>query len=183
MGESIVAGVISGLISSVFIYIVTFRIKPKVNISDDICYDVKEKKYRIKVINLSHANLVDVKYTLHACYRSGDGIVDIYEIPPMKARLEFFQAYSAEDKEADYAVRLSYDLNDYVNKDYSYFLFTFHAKHAVSGTTVFIRKEFSKESIKCGRFETGKSAKVLLESCHNEFLKCDKGCQSEKMRS
>ncbi len=176
MGLSIIAGIISGMISSLFLYIVMFRIKPRLLISKEICRDTSNESFRIKIVNLSHANLVDVKYTLHACYRSSDGIVDVGEIAPAKSKLEFIQKYSRDDSNFDYAVRLSYDLNRYISSDYMYFLFTFYAKHAVSGTATFIRKEFTREQIQCGRFETGKSTKILIEPCHHAFSECNQVC-------
>lgn len=180
MGESIIAGIISGVISSLFLYIVLFRVKPHLLISNNICRDKFDNKFRIKVVNLSHANLSDVKYTLHACYRSEDGIVDVEEIAPAKSKLEFVQRYSRKDMYADYAVRLSYDLTPYISGDYSYFLFTFYAKHSISGTGTFIRKEFTQEQIHCGRFETGKSTKILIESCHQIFSQCAQSGQCQQ---
>lgn len=174
MGESIIAGIISGVIASVFLYVIMFRIKPNIHIADDICHDVNDKKYRIKFVNKSRANLVDVKYTLHACYRSSDGIIDIQEVQPEKSRLEFVQAYSKADTDADYAVRISYDLSNYISDEYSYFLFTIYAKHSWSGTSRFVRKEFRKDAIKCGKFETGKSTKVIVAPCHKSYSACEK---------
>lgn len=177
LATSIITGVISGLISSAFLYVVLFRIKPNLKISDDICRDIHDGKFRIKIVNLTHSNLVDVKYTLHACYCSGDGIIDILEIPPVKSKLEFVQAYSTNEEDSDYAIRLSYDLSSFMSADYNYFLFTFYAKHSISGTATFVRKEFKKEQIKCGQFETGKSTKVLLTQCHSTYQTCENSCK------
>lgn len=178
MVQSIAAGIISGLISSCFLYVVMFQIKPKFKISEQICRGKDDKIYRIKIVNLTHVNLIDVKYTLHAYYRSADGIADVEEVPPRKTPLEFVQAYSKGDPVCDYAVRISYDLDNFINKDeYDFFVFTFSAKHALSGTVSFVRKEFRKEDIVCGRFQTGDSTLILLERCHAQsYVNCASRC-------
>lgn len=174
--EGIIPGVISGVISSVFLYIVIFRIKPRLKISDDICRDKQNHSFRVKVVNLTRVNLVDVKYTLDVCYPHGDGIVDIQEIIPAKSRMEFMEAYSSDEENSNYAVRLSYNIDDSIFQKDCYFLFTFYAKHAVSGTATFIRKQFYPKNIKCGHFEMGKSTKIIVEPCHQTFCNCNKRC-------
>ena len=177
MVGSVVAGIISGLISSGIIYIILFRIKPNVIVSKDICRDREDKLYRVKVVNRTRANLVDVKYTLHYCHRYPDGIVNIEEIPPKKSPVEFLQAYLKSDKDSDYAIRLAfqYDENTSVGPD-DYLLFTFYAKHSVSGTTTFLRQEYHDCDFRCGRFETGISTKVLVEVCYNMCKTFGKDC-------
>lgn len=183
MGLSVLAGVISGLISSFVIYIFTFGMRPRAKISDHISRDKNDGMCRIKIVNLCRANLVDVQYTLRACHRSGDGIIDIDEVAPAKAKLQFIQAYTKNDPDARYAVRISYDLSKYICPNYSYFEFTLYAKHPTSGTARFLTKRFEMDSIQCGKFETGKSTKVLLESScsHAEhYVKCiTESCNSQ----
>lgn len=173
MFEAIVAGIISGILSSCIIYIALFKIKPNVLISDELCRDCINNKFRVKIVNLSRANLIDVKYTLHYCRRYSDGIGDLTEIEPSKSRLEFIEAYSAADSYADYAVRITYEIDDsFELADNDCFIFTLYAKHALSGTATFITKEYDANNIKCGRFETGKSTKILVESCNKTFKTC-----------
>lgn len=173
------SGVISGVISSLFLYFVIFRIKPKVKVSKHICRGIHDGIFRIKVVNLTRTNLTDVKYNLYACYRAADGNMDTEEIPPCKPKLGFIQAYSRKqnEKNTDFAIRISYKLNKYMTPDYSSFLFTFSAKHAVSGTSIFIRKEYAKEDVECGQFNLGESTAVQLPPCHNSvYQNCNGEC-------
>lgn len=173
MLEGIIAGLISGILSSIIISVVLFGIKPKVIISKELCRDYSDKNYRVKIVNLSRANLIDVKYTMHYCRRYSDGIGDLQEIEPTKSRLQFIDAYSTSDKYADYAVRITYAIDDtYELADNDCIIFTFYAKHALSGTSIFMTKEYKATDIKCGRFETGKSTKIIVESCNRTFDSC-----------
>lgn len=173
MLEAIAAGIVSGILSSGIIYLALFKVKPKVLISDNLCRDYRDGKFRVKIVNLSRANLTDVKYSLHYCRRYSDGIGDLTEIEPSKSRLEFIEAYSKEDSYADYAVRITYQLdNNFELAESDSIIFTFYAKHAISGTATFVTKEYKATNIKCGRFETGKSTKVLVESCNKTFKDC-----------
>ena len=175
-----VAGIISGLISSAFLYVVLFRIKPKVKISDSICRDPKEGKFRVKVVNKTRANLIDVKYSLHVCYKTDDDIKDLEEIAPTKTRLEFISAYPINSNSCDYAIRLSFEPSSTFQADeHTYYIFTFFAKHSISGTPLFVRKEYSAKDIKCGQFETSNSTKVLLEPCHSAYANCGMKCRRD----
>lgn len=177
MGQSLVAGIVSGLISSVFLYVVLFRIKPKVKISDSICRDPKDGKFRVKVVNKTRANLIDVKYSLHACYKTDDDIKDLKEIELTKTRLEFISAYPINTNSCDYAIRVSFNPADEFRSDeHTYYIFTFFAKHSISGTPLFVRKEYAAKDIKCGQFETSDSTKVLLETCHSVYASCGMEC-------
>lgn len=155
-----------------------FQVKPRFKISEQICRGKDDKVYRIKIVNLSHVPLIDVKYTLHAYYRSADGIADVAEVLPRKTPLQFVQAYSRGDSVCDYAVRISYELDTFVKQsDYDFFVFTFSAKHALSGTVSFTRKEFKKRDIVCGRFQAGKSTLILSERCRADcFIDCANQC-------
>ena len=173
MMDSIIAGIISGILSSAIIAIALFGIKPKVIISNELCRDCKDGKFRIKIVNLSRSNLIDVKYTLHYCRRYSDGIGDFHEIQPSKSRLEFLEAYSSDESYSDYAVRISYNIDDrfeLTNNDC--IIFTFYAKHALSGTATFITKEYKASNVKCGHFETGRSTKIIVELCNKTFESC-----------
>lgn len=184
MCSSLVSGIISGVLASLFLYVILFRIKPKIKISDEISYDIHRKIFQIKVVNLTHTDLVNVKYTLHACYRFGDGILDAKAIEPLKEKFEFIQAYSKSDcnENADYAVRISYDLspciNDrLVNSESGYFLFSLYAEHSFSGSGIYLQKEYPLDKIVCGQFQLGKSTTILRERmCREAFSSCNHTC-------
>ena len=168
-----IIGVLSGLIASITFFLLLCKIKPVVVISDDICRDLHDDLFRIKVVNKSKFDLIDVKYSLYACYRSGDGTIDVKEICPVKSKLEFVHSYSPSGKSSDYAIRISYKLTDYINEKYNCFLFTFYSKHSLSGTGSFIRKEYTKDNIKCGKFQLKESTEIIMESCHRTYQNCD----------
>ncbi len=176
MVTSILTGVFSGVIASLLIALAMFGIKPRLEISDEICRDKEDGLCRIKVVNRTRAGLVDVKYFLHAGFKSNDGLTDIYEVMCVKPRLEFMAPYSR--KNTDYAVRISYDLNDYLTKDYNYLEFTISARHPFSGRTVVKRKIFDIQSVRCGKFQMGKIMTMLSESqtCHHSgsYMSCPK---------
>lgn len=184
MCSSLVSGIISGVLASFFLYVILFRIKPKIKISDEICYDTHRKIFQIKIVNLTRTNLVNVKYTLHACYRFGDGILDVQVVEPLKDKFEFIQAYSksdCNDCNNDYAVRISYDLspriNDgSVNSESGYFLFSLYAEHSFSGSAIFLQKEYPIDKIVCGQFQLGETTTILREKCKKVFSSCKHTC-------
>lgn len=183
IGDSIIqvvtsSGVVSGIVSSVILYFVMFQIRPRIKVSENICWDIHDERFRIKVVNLTHANLTDVKYALYVCYRSGDGNIDTKEIASEKPKLELIQALSRKRKQNnfDFAIRISYNLADYMTPEYTSYLFTFYAKHAVTGSATFIRKEFSKNDIVCGQFGIGESTTVQQPLCHNTYQNCNGTC-------
>ena len=57
-----IVGVLSGLIASIAFFLLLCKIKPVVVISDDICRDLHDDLFRIKVVNKSKFDLIDVKY-------------------------------------------------------------------------------------------------------------------------
>ena len=167
MATTLLSGVVSGLIASIVFFFLFYIIKPKIIISDKICRDASNCISRIKVVNMSRYALVNVKYTLYLYRRSADGIADVSFIKPNKKELEFIKAYSKT--ESDYAVRLSYRLdevefNSRPNEE-SYLLFSIYACHSLTGSSIFLEKKYDIEDIQCGQFETGKSTIILVESC------------------
>lgn len=180
MVGAICTGVVSGLISSALLYFAMFRIKPKVVISENICRDCAEKNFAIKIVNHSRVNLVDMKYALHHCRRYSDGRGTLTEIAPCKSRLEFIDPYSKLDEHSDYAVQITYGIDDNVNLGSNdSLIFNFYAKHALSGTSTFMTKEYRASNIQCGRFETGTSTKILVEtSCDKTFSECKGAAQT-----
>lgn len=151
-----------------------FFIKPKISLSDEICYDPREQIFLIKVVNLTRACLVDLKYDLSYVHHTQDEVRTMNTLTPSNPRFEFIEAYTS--KNTDYAVRISYpiiDLNE-LSDDY-YFEFICYAKHPLTNTTKFVKRQYAHKKIVCGRFETGKSIKILRENCrlNKGYFDCD----------
>ena len=162
--NTILIGVISGLIASGVMYFVLLRIKPRMRVSDKICQVPSTDLYVVKVVNLSRSILMDVEYAMHICHRSSDGIVQIEHIQFAKPDLNFLCAYSKSDKNAEYAIRLSFRFDiESLQTDEDYLVFTISAKHSVSGTAVFVSQKYKSSAIRCGRFETRESMTILLD--------------------
>lgn len=90
--NSLIIGIISGIVSSVIIYLLVFCVKPKIKISDDIARYTDENDndvYRIKIINKSYFSVFNLNYSLHYCCKQPDGIIHIIEIEPQKSSLRY----------------------------------------------------------------------------------------------
>jgi hypothetical protein len=166
VGESILTGVVSGIIASVCYALFLLLIKPRVKISDQICAEDEgnsEVIYRIKIVNHTHAMLTNVKYTLCYCVMHGDGINTVTAIAPRKTPLISIDSFSRKQDNTDYAVRISYDIDKmkFPLDKMSKLEFTFIADHAMSNTTVCIKKEYTSEDIISGVFESDKSVKII----------------------
>lgn len=162
MLDQLFLGVISGVVASVCFMLSLLFVKPSMDISMELCKDPEnDNLYRIKVINKSRAVLNNVYYTLHYCEDFGDGIKEIQEILPRKNRMTFFDKYSGKCE--DYAVRLSYeiDLNKYP-LDRAELEFNIMACHSLSNTMSCKKQVYTKNSIKEGVFETGKSMRIIV---------------------
>lgn len=160
-------GIISGLISSTCFFMILFFIKPKILVSDSICKSTNkngETIYKVKIVNKTRSMLVDVNYSLFYKTIHSDGIDSIVEIQPYKSPLKYVSQYNkSENKNNDYAVRITYLIKeeDFPINDNTRLVFSFMASHQTTGTTKAISKEYSKNEIKEGLFETGVSTKIL----------------------
>lgn len=163
---AILTGIISGIIASICFSIFLMLIKPKVKISDKICVEnegTKDIVYRIKIVNKTFAMLTNLRYTLYYCKMHGDGISTITEIEPRKTRLISIDPFNLKKDNTDYAVRISYDIDPekYPLNEKSKLIFTFIADHSLSSTTKCIKKEYYKDSIVSGVFESDRSVKII----------------------
>lgn len=163
--QQILSSIITGLIASIAFYFILFAIKPRVKLSDVICISGTSDKFKIakvKVVNLSHSMLMNVDYTLHYCVDYDDGLTDITEILPRKSSLSTIAKYTR--KNTDYAVRITYEIpnEQYPLLENAKFIFTLQASHPLSNTSKCIKREYRKEDLKYGEFESGKSVKFIL---------------------
>ena len=165
IGGTVVTGIVAGLISSILLFVVELLIRPRIKISSQVCENAARNTYSVKIVNHSLANLMSVEYTMHLCHHSDDGIIQLTPLDLKRMNLSFIPKYSRRDPDSKYAVRLSFevDKNTLCTKD-DYLRFSIGAKHALTGTTAFFSKEYHLEDIRCGRFETGKSLKILYDS-------------------
>lgn len=165
---SIITGVISGIIASITFFVMLLLIRPNVKVSDSISrrkLDDEKAELKIKIVNKSMAMLSNVQYTLYYCKEGKDGIHAIEEISPRKKPLTSISKYTLNKNNTDYAIRITYDVDmgKYALDDSSKLIFVFVCNHSISNTTTSIQKEYRKENIIDGIFETDKSMKVILQ--------------------
>ena len=164
--ESILIGILSGFIASAIFFIVLFLVRPRLKISNDICKrntNLNEIIHQIKIVNLTRSMLSNLHYSLQYEVSNGDGTSNVTEIKPSKSCLFYIDKYSRKDKDANYAVRISFDIDETIHKldNNSCYTFTFYAQHGFSNTTSCIKKKYMKCNIRKGVFETGKSIKII----------------------
>lgn len=166
MSGEIVSGIISGIVASVLFTVIMLLIRPRIKVSAGIAAKKGEKTsiYKIKIVNLTHSMLTNVKYSLLYCVDYPDNNTDISEIAPCKTYLSIVDKYSRFDKHAAYAVRISYEIdeNKYPLKDNTRFEFSVLADHSVSNTTTCKKKSYKAGDVTEGVFETGKSTNILV---------------------
>ncbi len=166
LGSSIVIGIVSGVIASICFTFFMLLVKPKVSISAQICNETEGDKgnvYRIKIVNHTFAMLTNLRYALHYCEMHGDGITTITEIKPRKSQLISIDRFNLRKDNTDYAVRISYDIDQdkYPLNDKAKLEFTFIAEHSLSNTTTCKKMEYRAEDIVEGVFESDKSIKII----------------------
>lgn len=166
VGSSIFIGIVSGVIASICFALFLLLIKPKVKISDHICVENEGESdivYRIKIVNHTFAMLTNLRYVLFYCEMHGDGINTVTEIKPRKSHLISIDRFNFRKDDTDYAVRISYDIDpkEYPLNDNCKLTFTFIADHSLSNTTTCIKKEYYRDDIVAGVFESDRSVKII----------------------
>ncbi|MBR6728755.1 MAG: hypothetical protein IKL80_01220 [Clostridia bacterium] len=167
MFDGLIVGVVSGIVASACFSLFLLLVRPKILLSDQICKSSSEPGvYRIKIINKSKAELNNVYYNLLYCRDEGDDIKVVDEIPPRKSRLYFIDKYHYFKKDEDYALRISYDIDEqkYPLNEKSYFEFNIIANHSLSNTMKCVKKVYTQKDVLEGLFETGKSMKILRKN-------------------
>lgn len=162
--ETVLSGIVSGIIASIGFAIILWLIKPKIKTSDKICVTKQNDKnvYRIKFINNTFVTLINVIYTLHYCVDYEDGLMDIKEIEPSKSKLTTLEKKNF--KNTDNAVRITYELCSkyFPLKDNARLIFTIQATHPISNTSICIKTVYHNRDIVFGEFETGKSTNFIM---------------------
>lgn len=160
---NIIIGIFSGVVASIFFTTILLLVKPKIKLSDKICCDYANNLFRVKIVNKTCFMLTNIKYKLFYCKIHGDGITTIEEISPRKSPIICVDKYSIFDKDAKYAFRISYniDFDKYPIDKNTKFEFVFIADHSVSNTSKCVKKDYYKENIIEGVFESGTSTKII----------------------
>ena len=166
---TILVGAISGLVASIIFFVVLYRIKPRIEISDLVTIEKTDEGtfYRVKVVNKTHAMITNLRYTLYYCKEHQDKLVTMNEIPSKNVKLVCIAPYSKKDKLNEYAVRFKYEVdpNMYPMEEGCKLVFYFLADHAVSNTTVCIRKTYYVDDVRAGVFERADSLNVISTLC------------------
>lgn len=170
IAQSLLIGIISGVISSLLFLISLFLLKPRIEISDKICTNSEfgNTYYFIKTINKTWWTIYDIKVELSLLQTSSTKGGKIYKVDKIELRREPpFQIprFSKKDKDAFYAVLFSTesDLDTLWTKDTHSLKVVISARHNFSGFgNIFTKEYFSKEhAIHKGKFEFGNS----LQTC------------------
>jgi len=167
MIESIIAGIISGIIASITFFIMMRGLKPKILVSDDIALEEESNNtciYRVKVVNKSKADLSNIEYRLYYCRVQPNGfMIDIQEIKPIKEPFSLMCKYTPTSDLCEYAYRISYDIDreKFPINDQNYLMFSISAEHSVSNTMKSVSKKYYSQNVKRGKFETGVSLRIL----------------------
>lgn len=162
--SAIIPGIISGIIASLMFALFLLLIKPKVKIASKmamVCHD-SGMTLRIKIVNQTRSMLTNVRYTLYYSRVLDDGLSRMIEIPPRKSPMMYIDKYSKKDKEAKYAVRLSYDVSFNLQdiEPNQKFFFVLMADHVFSNTTVCLNREYNTSDIMEGIYEIGPSTRI-----------------------
>lgn len=161
--DTILSGIITGLVASIIFAGILMLIRPKISVSNKICKRKLKNGdflYCIKIVNRSRFLLTDVKCCLEYCTPSGSGNKRVTEIEPkIRKPIMYIDKYTRKNE--DYALRMAYEIDNYPISENSYYIFTIQAKHSISNTVRTKRVIYNQYAIQEGIFETGKSMKIL----------------------
>ena len=162
--DTIVSGIISGIMASFCYAMVMFLVRPRIKISEDIAKwrDV----YYVKVVNKTFSTITDLDYSLYYCVHHADGVSTTTEIKPIKEKLILISKNNPlRKKYSDNALQLTYkiDMNKFPLNDEDRCL-EFHVlgNHCFSNTKKCVKQIFFRKNVKEGIFETGNSVNVLV---------------------
>jgi len=160
--SGLVTGIISGVVAAGLFYIFLFLVRPKICVSNKACRDPEDGALiRIKVVNRSRSMLTNVKYVLRFCQSQDGYVTQIQEIPPRGTPVGFIDKYLGNDKNAEYAIRFSYNIPSGIKISDGWLEFAIQANHGFSNTSTCIKIKYGSGDIVSGIFETGTSMKIL----------------------
>lgn len=169
--DVVLIGIVSSFIASVVYALLSFGIKPKIKISKKIC--VTENRdgthtYKIKIVNKSRFQLINVSYHLVYGTYGKDDISYVTEILPKKPPISVISRKSR--KNTDYALRVNYEIdeNKYACNENSYFEFTVQATHWLSNSIKCKKvRYYSKDIAHNFTFHIGEDTNVIDLSVFN----------------
>lgn len=162
--NTVVSGIISGVIASFCYAMAMFLVKPRIRISADMA---KWKGiYYVKVVNKTFSTITDLDYSLYYCVYHEDGVSTTTEIKPIKEKLVLMSKNKLlKKKYSDNALQITYniDMNKFPLNDKDRYL-EFHVlgKHVFSNTNKCVKQTFYRKNVKEGIFETGNSENILV---------------------
>ncbi len=165
--ESVITGIVAGLIASGLFYFFMYRVKPKIVVANELCLNIDKAGkaiLQIKVVNKTKSMIMNVGYYLFLDTRHDHDIVNRVEIVPTREnKLNCIEKLDKKDQDAEYAVILSYEIDPTIldEKDNS-LSFVIYGSHVVSNTTCCVKKRYSKSDIvKNGMYQRETSLIIL----------------------
>ena len=167
--ESLLLGILSGIIASLLFHLLLKKDTPKIKISDTIAMrsDEEHTEYRIKVVNLRkrYVSHVSVFLFLDNMENGPDGRI-LREKPLVvySEDIPFIDPKRRKDLDCKYAVRFRVDdnlLSKWEDKKHQYLLLRLYCIDEKSGSGKMFEKEYrSPNCIIEGSFETGASMAI-----------------------
>lgn len=164
--NSILLSLATGLVSSGFLFICLFKIRPSIEVAEQLVIDKNKKRIYVKVVNKSSFDAMDVEYDLEFCHDKGDHIINIKRIKPNQEFFSVIPKHDKKDEYGKYAYRYGFDYSqlekdiDVMNSD-MYLLFRIKAKHLFSNGAAHVCKEYRREDLIEGNYAFGDSCKIM----------------------
>lgn len=168
--NTVVTGIIAGVVSSATFHVILKRTVPKIKISDKIEKRIVngQAKYHIKIVNLRRRFVVNVAPYLDLAHSENgpDGtILRLKKLDIHSEDVPYIDPYKRQDTECKYAVRveLTEQLESIWTDDQTQFLqVQIYCADEFSGSgKLFSQKYFSHNCIVEGKFKTGKSLDIV----------------------
>lgn len=159
---SVVTGICTSLLASVFFALIVFLCRPKIKISDKICVQKEEGYYyfEVKVINVSHFLLTSVNVNLYIKDRVFDRMYKVEDIP------NIIKSKNLKDKDKSFAVRYKFftdqDEIKNIKDNKEQLLFVFDGESSIYKAKVSEYRFFKAKDILEGyKFEEGMNLGVV----------------------
>ncbi len=162
--DTVVSGIIAGVIASFCYSVAMMLIRPKIKISNEIAEN--NGIYYIKIVNRTVATVTNLQYSLHYCEYHRDGSITILEIPPRKEPLKIMKKNRFWKKnDTNNALQITYDIDPKefpLNNENKKLMFDVIGSHVFSNTTTFDTKTYIQSDVIQGVFESGNSTKTIV---------------------
>ncbi len=167
---SIIAGIVSGLLSTILVFAFWQFQKPKLEISKEIAKNPRGE-YRIKIVNKTKRYVSNVKILLQVVKRSngtnGD-VFNTYDLHLPYSEIPSIDPRKNPEKSTDYAIRIVMpkDLDTHwVNDAQTSLKLILHCSNSFNtANNTFVQYYRRKNVIKNGEFECGDSMRIIEEN-------------------